>query len=68
MKRKIAVIANNDVGLYNFRKELIEMLLQDAEIHIIMPYGERVEDFKKMGCFFYDTPLKRRGKNPFQDL
>ena len=68
MKRNIAVIANNDVGLYNFRKELIEILLQDADIHIIMPYGERVEDFKKMGCFFYDTPLERRGKNPFQDL
>ena len=69
MKRKIAVIANNDAGLYNFRKELIEKLRQqDAEIHIIMPYGERVEDFKKMGCFFHDTPLERRGKNPFQDL
>lgn len=31
-KMKILILANNDVGLYKFRKELIEELLQSGSI------------------------------------
>ena len=45
---KILILANNDVGLYNFRKELIEKLIElKNDIYISLPYGERVEDLKK---------------------
>ena len=65
---KILILANNDVGLYQFRRELIEALLKEHEVTISLPYGELVEPLKEMGCSFIDTPLDRRGINPFTDL
>lgn len=64
---KILILANYDVGLYQFRKELLEELLKSHEVFISLPYGELVEPLKEMGCQFIDTPLERRGMNPFQD-
>lgn len=66
--RKILILANNDVGLYKFRKELILELLKDNEVYISLPYGELVEPLIKMGCHFIDTPVDRRGINPVTDL
>lgn len=65
---KILILANNDIGLYQFRRELIEELLKKNEVAIALPYGELVEPLKKMGCRFIDTPIDRRGINPFKDL
>lgn len=66
--KKILIIANNDVGLYKFRKELIAELLKENEVYISLPYGELVENLIQMGCHFIDTPLDRRGINPFVDI
>lgn len=66
---KILILANNDVGLYNFRKELIEKLIElKNDIYISLPYGERVEDLKKLGCKFFETYVDRRGTNPIKDI
>lgn len=67
--KRILVLANNDVGLYNFRKELLERLINEkCEVYISLPDGKRVEDLKKLGCKFIDTPIDRRGINPIKDL
>ena len=65
---KILILTNFDVGLYQFRKELIEALLQEHEVCISLPYGELVEPLKEMGCHFIDTPMERRGMNPIRDF
>lgn len=65
---KIMILANNDIGLYQFRKELIEELLKVNEVIISLPYGELVEPLKDIGCKFIDTPVDRRGINPVTDL
>ena len=65
---KVLILANNDIGLYQFRKELIQELLKDNEVIISLPYGELVEPLKEMGCKFIDTPVDRRGINPVTDL
>lgn len=65
---RVMILANFDVGLYQFRKELIEGLLKENEVIISLPYGELVEPFKEMGCKFIDTPVDRRGINPVTDL
>ena len=66
---KILILANNDVGLYRFRKELIESLLdQGYEVYISLPAGYYVEKLCHMGCVFFDTPIDRRGTNPITDL
>lgn len=65
---KILILANYDVGLYQFRYELIENLLKEHSVTISLPYGELVEPLKEMGCVFADTPVDRRGINPVTDL
>ena len=65
---KILILTNYDVGLYQFRRELIEALLKENQVTISLPYGELVEPLKDMGCVFLDTPVDRRGINPVTDL
>lgn len=66
---KVLILANNDVGLYNLRKELIEKLLGlKNEVYISLPYGERVNDLINMGCKFLKTEVDRRGTNPIKDF
>lgn len=65
---KVLIAANNDVGLYRFRKELIKKLLEEHQVMISLPYGELVEPLKEAGCLFIDTFVDRRGLNPFKDL
>lgn len=65
---KILILANNDVGLYQFRQELIAELLKNHNVYISLPYGQLVEPLRKMGCKFIDTPVDRRGINPKTDF
>lgn len=65
---KILILANNDLGLYRFRKELITELLQEHEVNISVPYGEMVDPLIRQGCILYDTSVDRRGINPVTDL
>lgn len=66
--KKILILANNDVGLYKFRKELIAKLLEEHEVFISLPYGESVDKLVDMGCVFIETNVDRRGMNPIKDL
>jgi glycosyltransferase involved in cell wall biosynthesis len=66
---KILVFANFGMGLYNFRKELLEELIkQNHEVYISLPNDEYVPKLKDIGCKFVNTPLDRRGTNPFTDF
>lgn len=65
---KILILLNNDVGLYKFRKELIEELLKENEVYLSLPNGPYVDFFISLGCVFFDTKISRHGTNPFQDL
>lgn len=61
---RILVLANYDLGLYNFRKELLQKLVDMGhEVYISLPYGEKVELLKKMGCQYIETHLERHGIN-----
>lgn len=64
---KVLILANNDVGLYRFRKELIVELLKEHNVILSLPYGEMVEPLKALGCKYVDTPVDRRGINPIAD-
>lgn len=77
--KKILIIANNDVGLFKFRKELIEELIhpgsyitnrkaKPCRVFISLPDGKFIPELKKLGCEFIDTSVDRRGMNPITDL
>ncbi|MCR1839605.1 glycosyltransferase family 4 protein [Murimonas intestini] len=62
-------MANNDVGLYQFRSMLIKTLLEQGnEVYISDPDGECIPLLIKMGCKFINTSIDRRGINPKTDL
>lgn len=66
---RVLILANFDIGLYKFRKELIEEFLsQGHQVYISVPDGNLVAPFEKMGCIFIETPVDRRGVNPKTDL
>ena len=66
--KRILVLANNDVGLYRFRKDLLLTLLNVGhEVYISLPNGDFVPELVRYGCRFLDTPVDRRGMNPARD-
>lgn len=66
---KVLILANNDIGLYNFRKELIEELIaQKNRVYLSLPDGPKIQALVTMGAEFIDTPVNRRGINPITDI
>ncbi|MCI8554127.1 MAG: glycosyltransferase family 4 protein [Clostridiales bacterium] len=66
---KIVILTNNDIGLYKFRYELIDALLEaQHEVVISLPDGPYISVFREKGCRFVHTPVDRRGTNLFRDL
>lgn len=67
--KKIMILANNDIGLYKFRKELIASLIREGhEVYISLPDGQWIPELTEMGCKFLNTTIDRRGINPIKDL
>lgn len=66
---KIMILGNSDVGLYKFRKELVQALTDCGdEVYLSVPEGEYMPLLEEMGCTFCRTPVDRRGMNPFKDM
>ena len=65
---RILIIANNDVGLYKFRRELIEALLKEHEVNICLPNGKYVSRMTEMGCIYHACEFDRHSTNPFAEL
>lgn len=76
---RVLILANNDVGLYKFRKELLQELIHPGsyiegrkaspcKVFVTFPDGKYVYELQRIGCKFINTPMDRRGMNPFKDL
>jgi glycosyltransferase involved in cell wall biosynthesis len=66
---KILILANNDVGLFKFRKELLKELVAYHNVYVSVPDGDFIDEIKNMGCRVrVNRWLERRGKNPLKDL
>ncbi len=70
--KKILILANNSIGLYNFRNELIEKLIKDQyKVYFTVPQEKNDLNVKKimdLGAKYIHTPMNRRGMNPYEDL
>lgn len=65
---KILILSNSFNGLYNFRKMLIQELLNKGnEVYLVSPQGDYEECFEEMGCQCYRLHMERRGMNPLKD-
>ncbi|MUV37175.1 N,N'-diacetylbacillosaminyl-diphospho-undecaprenol alpha-1,3-N-acetylgalactosaminyltransferase [Lentibacillus sp. JNUCC-1] len=66
--KKVLILVNHDVVIYNFRLELVERLLEEGyEVHISSPYGERIDDLVKLGCHYIKADVNRHGLNVYQE-
>ncbi|SFB00963.1 galacturonosyltransferase [Lentibacillus halodurans] len=66
--KRVIILSNHHAYTYNFRKEIIQRLInENYKVYVVLPYGEKVEFLKEMGCEFIDLPLDRRGMNPVTD-
>lgn len=69
MGKRILILSNHFITLYNFRKELIKRLNDEGhEVYISMPKSDDNNFFEDMGCKIIETPVDRRGINPVRDL
>lgn len=67
--KKVLILVNHDVVIYNFRKELVKRLLsENYEVYISSPYGERIDELVGMGCKYIEARISRHGKNIIEDL
>lgn len=66
--KKVLIVANSDSGLYNFRKELVQKLLEDHQVVLCLPAGDYTETFREMGCEYIDCSFDRHGKNFLKEL
>lgn len=66
--KKILMLVNHFVVL-NFRRELVEKLIQEGyEVYISIPNSDRNKFFANLGCMIIETPVDRRGINPIKDI
>lgn len=68
-RNKILILVNRVTTLFNFRIELVEKLIDEGyEIVVSMPYHEKAEILKKLGCKYESVNIERHGTNPVKDL
>lgn len=69
MALKVLFLANSLQGLYSFRKELVDALLERGkEVYVSVPEHELFDSFEKKGCQMIPTDVDSRGLNPLRDI
>lgn len=68
MKKTVLILGNSSAGLYDFRNELVEALLQKYTVVVSLPDEVKTAQLKAEGCEIRHTDINRRGMNPAQDL
>ncbi len=69
MNKTILILANNAMGLYKFRKELLESLINNGyTVFCSLPFDKNIQNIFDIGCICIDTKISRHGTNPFEDL
>lgn len=69
MGKRILILSNHFITLYNFRKELVKKLVDDGnEVFISIPKADENSFFSDMGCKIIETHVDRRGVNPIRDF
>lgn len=67
---KIFILANNQGGLYKFRRELLEKLVEEHhKVYVSVPEDEYTRELKSIGVkIIHNQYMDRRGTNPIQEL
>lgn len=67
-KKTILILANSSGGLYDFRNELVQKLLERYQVVASLPDTVKTDLLEQEGVIVEMTKINRRGMNPMQDL
>lgn len=65
---RILIFANHSGGLYDFRRELIEALTSYGQVTAAVPNSGKWDELARLNIRLIETPLDRRGMDPFKDI
>lgn len=65
---RVLILTNSSGGLYDFRNEFVEALLQEHQVFISLPDEVKTKELRAEGAEIIQTPIHRRGMNPFEDI
>jgi glycosyltransferase involved in cell wall biosynthesis len=66
---KVAIVINTSWNIYNFRKGIVQALLDRGdEVVAIAPHDEYSDELKKWGCEYIPIEMTGTGMNPFKDF
>ena len=66
--KTILILTNSDSGLFHFRKELLECLIQNGyRVIVSVPEGQYQSQIESTGCVYLPIQMDRHGMNPFKD-
>lgn len=65
---RILFLANDGEGLYKFRKELVQKLLENNEVFVSLPRDKYIPLLEELGCKYIKTVFNRKGTNPIKDI
>lgn len=66
---KVLILSNNFGGLYHFRREVVQAMIDKRYcVTISAPYDEFTPLFEGMGCGVETIEFNRKGVNPFKDF
>ena len=69
MQETILILTNSVGGLYNFRQEVLQALVNDGfRVIISAPYNKKIKVFFAMGCEYVQTQFNIKGTNPLDEL
>ncbi len=67
-KVKVLFLSNNSVGMYQFRREVIEAAGKKGETYLCTPKGVNVDYWKTIGCKYVPCAFDAHGTDPVKDL
>ena len=66
---RVLFLSNSVGGLYNFRLELINKLVEQSyDVYVIVPINEQEDKLEKLGCKCFTVCMDRRGINILEDI
>lgn len=66
--QKILILANSDMGLYKFRKELIVELVKNHHVFVACPKGTYTLKLIDLGVEFNEVKMNRHSVNPISEF
>lgn len=66
---KILILSNSYGGMWHFRKELIEKLIENKhQVYLSAPNDQYIDNFIKLGINCIKTNISKHGVNPITDI